>query len=455
VLQGTAFGHYELLTLLGRGGMGEVWRARDTTIDRIVAIKVLLPHLSEDQAFAERFRREARAAAQLNSPHVVPIHRHGEIDGRLYVDMRLVEGRDLETVLADGPLDPTRAVRIVEQIANALHAAHKVGLIHRDVKPSNILIDENDYAYLIDFGIARTADQTGITSTGSVIGTWHYMAPERLGAGDVDGRSDVYALACVLYQALTGRRPFPGDSLESQVGAHLSAPPPQPSTSHPEVPTGLDAVIAAGMAKRPDDRFATAVALANAARDAITPPQPRPVSRPSAPAVGVDSTAPTQQGLAVKATHLAPHHLSLAPVPAAAAPPPWRRGKIQLVSAAVLVAVVAVVAIAIFGFSNRDTASPQSSDQQGQPVPLVILVTIDGGAVTPTNEQLRSKVNEPIGMVIDSNVVANVRIGTTPERTLTVDARRNQVFKFTPSAQGTVVIELPDLKQVIATVDVQ
>ena len=160
-VEGTPFGRYRLEELLGRGGMGEVWRAFDTATDRTVAIKLLPPQLADDDTFVQRFRREAEAAARLNNPHVIPIHTYGEIDGRLYVDMRLIEGRDLQEVLAGGPLEPGRAVRIIEQVAKALHAAHKIGLVHRDVKPSNILLDEDDFAYLIDFGIARGADETG------------------------------------------------------------------------------------------------------------------------------------------------------------------------------------------------------------------------------------------------------------------------------------------------------
>src|SRR5246500_274474 len=155
--------------------MGEVWRAHDTDTDRVVAIKVLPANFSDSAHFQQRFRREAHAAARLNTPHVVPIHNYGEIDGRLYVDMRLVEGRDLQEVLADGPMEPAQAVRIIEGGALALHAAHQVGLVHRDVKPSNILLDENNFAYLIDFGIARAADQTGLTGTGGIIGSWPYM----------------------------------------------------------------------------------------------------------------------------------------------------------------------------------------------------------------------------------------------------------------------------------------
>src|ERR1700752_3508041 len=238
----TAFGRYGLVALLGRGGMGEVWRAHDTATNRTVAIKLLPSHLAADDTFVRRFRREAEAAAQLNDPHIIPIHTYGEIEGRLYVDMRLIEGRDLQTVLANGPLKPARAVGIVEQVAKALHAAHRVGLVHRDVKPSNILLDEDDFAYLIDFGIARGADEPRMTGTGSVIGSWAYMSPERLQAGHVDARCDIYALACVLYECLTGSPPYPGDTLEQQITAHLTAPPPRPSITDPNVPVALDSV---------------------------------------------------------------------------------------------------------------------------------------------------------------------------------------------------------------------
>src|SRR5246500_5783020 len=282
-VDGTPFGRYRLVALLGRGGMGEVWRAHDTATNRIVAIKKLPTPPAGDDTFVRRFRPEADAAAQLNNPHIIPIHTYGEIDGRLYVDMRLIEGRDLQTVLGDGPLPPARAVAIIEQVASALHAAHKVGLVHRDVKPSNILIDEDDFAYLIDFGIARGANETSLTGTGSVIGSWHYMSQERLRAGEVDARADIYALACVLYECLTGGPPYPGDNFEQQITAHLTAPPPRPSSTGPEVPKQVDQVIATGMAKDPDQRYATTVELASAAHDAITTPipKPAPVSKPA------------------------------------------------------------------------------------------------------------------------------------------------------------------------------
>ncbi len=271
-VEGTPFGRYQLIELLGRGGMGEVWRAHDTTIDRIVALKMLLPHFAQDPEFEKRFRREARAAARLDDPHVVPIHDVGEIDGRLYVTMRLINGVDLQTLLNAGPLEPGRAVHIIEQIASALHSAHEAGLVHRDVKPSNILLTPNDFAYLIDFGIARATGDTALTSANTTIGTWAYMAPERFNTGQSAPSSDIYALACVLYQCLTGELPFPGDTLEQVAVSHMVMPPPRPSHHRATIPQAMDHVIATGLAKQPTDRYPSAVEMAAAARQALTQP---------------------------------------------------------------------------------------------------------------------------------------------------------------------------------------
>jgi serine/threonine protein kinase len=280
-LDATPFGHYQLLELLGRGGMGQVFRAHDTVTDRIVALKVLPSHLAGDPVFQQRFRREAHAAAGLSDPHVVPIHGYGEIDGQLYLDMRLIDGKDLGTVLSEvaGPLPPERAVTIVEQVAAALDAAHAVDLVHRDVKPSNIFVAARDFVYLIDFGIARTTSQTGLTSVGSTLGTMAYMAPERFKTGQSDPRSDVYALTCVLHECLTGQRPYSGDSLEQQLAGHLVTPPPRPSALNPALPKGFDDVIAKGMAKEPGQRYQTAGELAEAAR-AVQPVRRAAHSKP-------------------------------------------------------------------------------------------------------------------------------------------------------------------------------
>jgi len=266
-VNGTMFGRYQLLAQLGAGGMGQVYRAHDTDTDRVVALKVLPPELAHDELFRERFRREAQVTARLSEPHVIPIHGFGEIEGRLYLDMRLVEGVDLAVLLAGGRAMPApRAVSLLGQVAGALDAAHAAGLVHRDVKPSNILVTSSDFAYLIDFGIARTGTQSGLTSTGSTIGTFTYMAPERLAQGIVDARADVYALACVLYECLTGSKPFPGEGVERQIAAHLTEASPRPSAVG--VPA-FDAVIAAGMAKDPATRYPSAGALMAAAEAAL------------------------------------------------------------------------------------------------------------------------------------------------------------------------------------------
>ncbi len=234
------FGHYQLIELLGRGGMGEVYRAYDTTTDRVVALKVLPAHLAHDDEYKARFRREAHTAAQLTDPHIIPIHRYGEIDGRLYLDMRIVTGTDLAEILEHGPLDPRRAVAIIRQVATALDSAHRAGLVHRDVKPSNVLVAANDFAYLIDFGIARSSTHTAMTSAGQAVGTFAYMAPERFRPGDVDHRADVYALACVLFECLTGAKPFPGDTTEQVMAGHLFAPPPRPTALNPALSPAFD-----------------------------------------------------------------------------------------------------------------------------------------------------------------------------------------------------------------------
>ncbi len=274
-MDATTFGPYRLEELIGRGGMGEVYRAYDSRTDRVVALKVLPSHLAKDAIFQQRFRRESQAAAGINEPHVVPIHGFGEIDDRLYLDMRLIDGRNLGTMLGEDdlkqPLKPALAVSIIEQVAAALDAAHELGLIHRDVKPSNILVTNHDFAYLIDFGLARTAGQQGLTTAGSTLGTMAYMSPERFEGGDIDPRSDIYALTCVLYECLTGSRPYPVDSLEQQIAQHINAPAPKPSALDPKL-AAFDEVIAKGMAKKPGRRYQTAGEMAAAARVALSVP---------------------------------------------------------------------------------------------------------------------------------------------------------------------------------------
>ncbi|HEY2193146.1 MAG TPA: protein kinase [Actinomycetospora sp.] len=263
------FGPYEVGARLGRGGMGEVHEAFDTARERTVALKRLLADDQDDPDVRERFRRESRIAARLDSPHVVPIHDFGVIDERMFIDMRLVRGRDLGSLLAaEGPLSAERAVGIVEQVADALDAAHEAGIVHRDVKPSNVLLAARDFAYLADFGVVHireAIDQPRLTTTGTSLGTPSYMAPEQLRGEPFDQRLDVYALGCVLFETLVGHAPFVGKRMEVLV-SHLEDAPARPSALAAAVPTELDDVVLRALAKDPAERPTTAGELATAAR---------------------------------------------------------------------------------------------------------------------------------------------------------------------------------------------
>src|SRR6201996_1425170 len=216
--------------------MGEVYKAYDAHRDRYVALKLLPEAFSGDQEYLKRFQRESHVAARLREPHVIPIHDFGEINGQLFIDMRLVDGADIRTMLDDhGPIAPQRAVNLLGQVAQALDAAHADNLVHRDIKPSNILVTSSDFVYVVDFGIARPVGgrQTSLTITGTTIGTLDYMAPERFAGHAVDARADVYSLACVLHECLTGAPPFEGEDLPALIYAQLYAgPPPEIGRAH-------------------------------------------------------------------------------------------------------------------------------------------------------------------------------------------------------------------------------
>jgi hypothetical protein len=266
-------------SVAGRGGMGVVYRAIDVDLERAVAVKVIAPAYADDAAFRRRFIAESRTAASLDHPNVIPIYRAGEEDGVLFQVMRFVEGKDLRAVLADaGPLDPQRAVRILTQVAAALDAAHAGGLVHRDVKPANILLGSGDHVYLTDFGLSKRTG-TDDTRTAQLVGTVNYVAPEQIRGHEVDSRSDIYALGAVLFQMLTGRVPFPADSEEAKMWAHLSEPPPRASELRPDLPRELDGTIIRAMAKDPEHRFAVAGDLAAAAAAALEE-RPAPVPAP-------------------------------------------------------------------------------------------------------------------------------------------------------------------------------
>jgi hypothetical protein len=355
---GTMFGPYELQAMLGVGGMGEVYRAYDTAKDRTVAVKLLRPEMSADPGFQQRFRRESRIAARLQEPHVIPVHDFGEINGVLYIDMRLVEGNDLHAELSrNGPLDPARAASIVGQVAAALDAAHASGLVHRDVKPENVLLTGNDFAYLVDFGIAYVGSETGLTSAGAAIGSCAYMAPERFTGGRVGPAADIYSLACLLYECLTGSAPFPTGELSQLMGAHIMSPPPRPSVTGPRVNPVFDAVVTRGMAKQPEHRFSTAGDLARAAN-----------------AAAIAAQVPTAPGPEIEETQAA---YRIAAPPPAQSPPArtgFGRGQWLLAAAAAGVLVVVIGLVLWFALGQNRT--------EPVPVPVPVPPTATASATT-------------------------------------------------------------------------
>ena len=269
----------------GRGGMGVVYRARQLALDRVVALKLIAPELSGDQAFRTRFARESRIAASLDHPNVIPVYEAGEDGERLFIAMRFVDGTDLGRMLAEGgALEPALAAELVAQAASALDAAHARGLVHRDVKPANLLVTGDlparPHVYLTDFGLARRDGSTGgITTTGQWMGTPDYAAPEQIDGLDLDPRSDVYALGCVLYAALTGTPPFADRPRMAKAAAHLQAQPPTLRSRRPSAPLALEPVVARALAKRPEERYQSAGELGAAALEAAQAPGATPRTR--------------------------------------------------------------------------------------------------------------------------------------------------------------------------------
>ena len=275
VQPGTEIGGYRLTGLIGRGGMGTVYLGEEVATGKRTAVKVLAAHLARDEGFRARFVREARYASTVEHPNVVAVLDAGEANDLLYIVMEYVEGTSLEALLAiEGPLPGERTLRIVEQVANALDAVHAAGILHRDLKPGNVLVspaEGRERAYLTDFGLSKnpSQDTKALTAAGELVGTWHYMAPEQILAKDVDERVDVYGLGCLLFECLAGEPPFRRERPLEVLRAHVEDPPPSVTAVRPELPFEIDAVLAKALAKQPDDRFETCRTLAGAAGTAL------------------------------------------------------------------------------------------------------------------------------------------------------------------------------------------
>ncbi|MER6070704.1 serine/threonine-protein kinase [Streptomyces sp. NPDC001817] len=298
-LIGRQIAGYLVESEIGRGGMAVVYRARDLRLDRTVALKLLAPELARNDTFRKRFTHESQVAAAIDHPHIVPVFEAGETDGVLYIAMRHVSGSDLRHLLdLRGPLPLPDAVRIAAQVASALDAAHEHGLVHRDVKPGNILVaegidtDHPEHVYLTDFGLTKKSlSLTGFTSVGQFVGTLDYVAPEQISGRPVDGRCDVYGLACVVYETLTGRPPFLRDDDMALLWAHQYDDPPPPSEVRPGLGPAVDPVFAKALAKSPDARHDTCLAFVAALRATLaTDPAPADASPAEVPDTETDHT---------------------------------------------------------------------------------------------------------------------------------------------------------------------
>ena len=365
---GTQFGSYELQSLIGIGGMGEVYRAFDTVRERTVALKLLRTDVAADPSFEARFRRESRIAARLQAPNVIPVHDFGEIDGVLFIDMRLVEGPSVKELLrVDGALPAERAVSIVTQVGAALDAAHVNGLVHRDIKPENVLLTADDFAYLVDFGIAYGGGEAAVTKTGLIIGSCAYMATERLSGQAGGPPADVYSLTCLLFECLTGRAPFARGDLREVMSAHMFSPPPRPSMFGRGISPAFDDVVAKGMAKNPADRYGSAGELARAAAAAMR----------GAPAAGLPpASMPPQTRTFPMATSSHTGYVT-PPAQTATGKQKFSRTQVGLVIGTVGMFALAAVLAAVVVFSGNENSAPQTPLAAPPPPPSTTTVTAE------------------------------------------------------------------------------
>jgi serine/threonine-protein kinase len=411
LLIGTELGGYRIESLIGRGGMGAVYLAEQVALGRKVAVKVLPPELADSADFRHRFERESRVAASLDHPNVVPIYESGEIDGVLFIAMRLVGGTDLATLLArEGPMSPERGASLVRQVGSALDAAHAKGLVHRDVKPGNILVvsatDEDDHVYLSDFGLTRlTSSDSALTRSGTFMGTVAYAAPEQFQGQPADAGSDLYSLGCVAFECVTGQRPFPQEQEAAVMFAHLQEEPPRASERRPGIPSELDPVLAKAMAKRPEDRYPTGKALGSAMRAAVTE---SPEAVASAPPVA-DSTPPADSTPSGPGSEQPSGGVTSIPPPAPPSPPgsttPPRRVSRRwtgIAAAATAVAVVAGVVVVTRQGGSTPRGSPTPS------APTSVASGLPSGGPSASTPPTANASGAPPGLPIDVNTVFRI-----------------------------------------------
>lgn len=390
---GTELDGFVIEAVAGRGGMGVVYRARQRRPDRIVALKVIAVGLAGDPAFRARFQRESSIAAQIEHPNVIPVHAVGESDGVLYIAMRFVDGTDMRSLIAqEGRLEPRRAATIVDQVAQALDAAHRGGLVHRDVKPANILISTSggrEHVYLTDFGLSRHIEGSqALTGTGAFLGTIDYVAPEQARGERVDARTDVYSLGCVLFQALTGTVPYPMDNELAKLYAHDAQPPPSAIERAPDVPVAFETVLGRAMAKDPDDRYLSAGDLGRAALGAasgallsraersvaVGPAAPAGAQRVAAAPAAPGPTAPAPTRPASGPTVLAGPPPPLQPAQPTRPTPPLGPRRRRILAGALTIAAVVVTGIVVLIAGGG--SSPTAGNRVGATLSKLVVVEV-------------------------------------------------------------------------------
>jgi serine/threonine protein kinase len=426
---GESFGGFEIIGELGRGGMGVVYRARQRSLERVVALKVLAPHLAADTAFRERFRREAITAARLRHPNIVTVFEAGETDGQLFLAMELVDGTTLAHLISSRVLTPRAAVRVLTPVAHALDRAHAAELVHRDIKPQNILVGSEGDVYLADFGVAKSLDTiASATGRGHFLGSVNYASPEQISGKNVSGASDLYSLAVVLYEALTGQLPFSRESSPAAMLAHLNDTPPRASSMSAGLPAEVDVVLDKELAKEPQDRYAAAVELIDAARDALPAPEDSddeailvkdPVSSTKLGPWGVFGSTQTR-AMPTPTTSF----------PEDSAP---RRRRLALAIEAAIVAIAAAAVVLATGDTHRGQSVSQllaPVDASNARLSRAIEALAPDGAIKPVKDAARAA--KPI--------VARTRGGMS-----SVDGRTAQTARDALEAESTVVAELAQL----------
>jgi len=405
------FAGYRIEGVLARGGMGVVYTATDPDLERTVALKIIAPEHTQNPDAVARFKSEARLAASLEHPNIVPIHRGGEFGGVLYLAMRLVPGTNLREIIDQGPLPTGRVRRVIAQVAAALDAAHARGLVHRDVKPGNILISgagEHEHVYLTDFGLTKQLGTAGsLTRTGMWVGTPDYVAPEQIQGQKIDGRTDIYALGCVLYEMLTGSVAFPRDNDAAKLWAHMTEPPPPLTSKRPDLVPAFGEVVARATAKDPDARYAKASELAAGVDRAIAEQQSKPKTEVSPASRPFDATVRTTDVLedasVAEATHQARRSLPptarmpeqrAGPPPAQDPPGGEPTGRVEerdrggagrlarrvwpLAAGLAVVAVVAAVVVLASGSSDDGSSNKPSGELVSGPLAAVPTNHVDG-----------------------------------------------------------------------------